>query len=510
VDLNLFPHMNSSPVRQVVVVGSGTDALLAAATLKRQLPGLGVTLLRDPAAAAPDPVGESTTPAVLQQISRVLGLQGPDIHLQARPVWTFGYKCLWGARGSFFRSFDQTLSQGIEGLLTEPGYLVAESGTDSGILPVALMAAGKLFPKDGANAFKPLEQLTGMNFRLELLDELLRKLCQALGVAVRKGRVAAIERDAKRLVLEDGGAIEGDLFLDAGGDTRPLATRAGNSGWISYEDAAPVTRAVTLRRRRGSEPIRPFTTLETQDAGWRWRTEHDDAVGLGFAWNPTFLGEDEACGMLLAKADDSSAVPRVHHWKSGRLTTAWDGPVMAIGDAGAFLPPMASLRLGMLLFQMNWLVRLLAETDGHVGEASRANYNKVAAEAWDECRDFHAIHYRFNAASDSPFWTMARATAAPQSCAQLVELYQGIGPTRLLAQFLPSWPGAIGIDSWLAALLGMGVPFRHHPEISPPERKAWDSLCEQRRAMAKQAVAAELCIGAARRSMKPEPRVPFP
>ena len=502
--------MKPSPVRQVVVVGSGTDALLAAASLKRQLPGLGVILLRDPDAPAPDPIGESTTPAVLQHISRVLGLQGQDIHLRARPVWTLGYKCLWGAKGSFFRSFDPSFSQGIEGFRTEPGFLAAESGMDSCLLPVALMAAGKLFPKDGANAFKPIEHLTGLNLRSERLDELLLALCHALGIGVRSGRVAVVERTPNRLLLADGSVLEADLFLDAGGSARPLSTLDGNNDWISYEDAAPCTRAVTVLRRRGSEPIRPFTTLETRDAGWRWRTEHDDAVGLGFAWHPDFLGEEEACSMLLAKADDSSAVPRIHRWNNGRLAKPWDGAVIAIGDAGAFLPPMASLRLGMLLFQMNWLVRLLAETDGHVGEASRANYNKVAAEAWDECRDFHAIHYRFNTASDSPFWTRARATVAPESCKQLVELYQGIGPTRLLAQFIPSWPGAIGIDSWLAALLGMGVAFRHHPEIFPPEKKAWESLCEQRRASAKQAVAAELCIGAARRAMKPEPRVPFP
>ena len=43
----------------------------------------------------------------------------------------------------------------------------------------------------------------------------------------------------------------------------------------------------------------------------------------------------------------------------------------------------------------------------------------------------------------------------------------------------------------LAALLGLGVPFRHRPEIPAAERKAWDSHCEQRRQMARQAVPAE-------------------
>ena len=68
--------MTSRSVQHVVVAGSGTNAFLAAATLRRLLPGLQVTLLHDPSAPPPDPVGESTTPAVLQHLCAALGLQG--------------------------------------------------------------------------------------------------------------------------------------------------------------------------------------------------------------------------------------------------------------------------------------------------------------------------------------------------------------------------------------------------------------------------------------------------
>ena len=155
-------------------------------------------------------------------------------------------------------------------------------------------------------------------------------------------------------------------------------------------------------------------------------------------------------------------------------------------------------------------MRLLAETDGFMADACRANYNKVTGEAWDECRDFHALHYRYNTASDSAFWQMARDTVSLGSCARMVELYQSIGPAHLLSNFLPSWPGAVGIDSWLAVLLGLDLPFRHHPEIPAEERKVWENICAQRRVLAKQSVSPELCIGAARRAMRPAPRAGFP
>jgi tryptophan halogenase len=497
-------------IRQVVVAGSGTDALLAAATLRRHLPGLAVTLLRDPAEAPADPAGESTTPAVLQHLCQTLGIRGDEIHLRGRPVWTLGFKCLWGARGSFPRAFDAAFAAVQAGMRHEPGFFAAESGLDAASAGSALMAAGKLFPRDGANAFKPLEHITGLNFQTEPLDALLLRACQALGVAVRNGRATGFTREPDTLQLDGGGTLAADLFVDATGPAALLSKFAGNTDWIGYDDGCLTPRAATVLRRRGSEPIRPFTTVETLPAGWRWRIEHDATIGLGHAWHPDFISDDEACAELVAKAGDPSLVPRLHRWTCGRRREAWSGPVVAVGDASGFVEPLASLRIQQLIGHVQWLARVLAETDGQPGERTRQVYNRIVGQAWDENRDFHALHYRFNSAADTPFWRMARATADPGGHAGLVALYQSIGPSALLGHSLPAGPGLLGTDAWIAALLGLGVPFRHHPELPAAEKKAWESLCQQRRQLAKQAVHAELCIGAARRAAKPEPRVQLP
>ena len=510
MDLNRLPRMYPSPIQHILVAGSGTDALLAAATLKRSFPGITITLLRDPSAPAADPAGESTTPAVLQHICNGLGLQGADIHLYARPVWTLGFRYLWGARGTFYRSFDAPYGGGLQGFRTEPGFLAAESGLDNSTLSMALMSAGKLFPKDGANSFKPIENVTGLNFRPEPLHVLLLRACTALGVNIRDGKPVALTRNPDTLVLEDGSTLAADLYVDATGAEALLATLAGNTEWVSYADACLCPRAATIARRRGSEPIRPFSTVETLDSGWRWRVEHDDSIGLGHAWHPDFISEDQACAELVAKGGDSALVPRVQRWNPGRRKEAWLGSVVAVGDASGFVEPLSALRTTHLVLHLNWLVRVLAATDGLPGDESRRTYGRVVAEAWDENRDFHALHYRFNPSGKSPFWETARRDAALEKYAGLVELYGSIGPSAALSNCLPVWPGFVGIDSWISALIGLGVPFRHHPPIPPQEKKAWDATCEQRRASARQAVPAELCIGAARRALKPQPRVPLP
>ena len=447
-----------------------------------------MTLLRDPAAPAADPAGESTAPAVLQHLCKGLGLHGSDIHLHGRPVWTLGFKCLWGARGSFYRSFDAPYGGMQAGFRTEPGYLAADAGLENATLSTAMMAAGKLFQKDGANAVKPTENVTGLNFRPEPLQALLLRACNALGVKVRNGKITGFNRNPDTLVLEGGGTLAADLYLDATGSEALLAKLAGNTEWISYEDACLCPQAATLLRRRGSEPIRPYTTLETLDKGWRWRVEHDDGIGLGHAWHPDFISEDQACTELVAKGG---------------------GSVVAIGDASGFVEPLTSLRMNHLLLHVNWLVRVLAACDGLPGEESQRTYARVVAEAWDENRDFHALHYLANAAGKSPFWEAAREKAVLGKYAEMLDLYRSIGPAAALSNCLPVWPGFVGIEAWIAALIGLGLPFRHHPEIPPQEKKAWNSACEQRRALARQGVPAELCIGAARRAVKPEPRVPL-
>ncbi|WP_193212662.1 tryptophan 7-halogenase [Luteolibacter marinus] len=502
--------MTPSLVRHILVAGSGTDALFTAATLKRLLPGLQVTLLRDPAAASPPAAGESTVPAVLQHFVNVLGLAGAEIHLQGRPVWTLGFKALWGARGSYFRAFDAPFGHRLNGFQTEPGFLAAESGLDACSPATAMMAAGKLFPRDGSHAFKPTENITGLNFRAEALDILLLRACRTAGVNVRNGRIAGFTRDPDTLQLEGGASLAADLYVDATGRDARLAGLAGNSAWKSFADACLCTRGVSLMRRRGGEPIRPFTTLETLDAGWRWRIEHDDAVGLGFAFHPDFISEDEACAALVAKAGDASLVPQVQAWDCGRREQAWDGPVVAVGDASGVVEPMSSLRLLHLIRHLHWLARVIAESDAMPGPQARELYNRITARAWDENRDFHAVHYRFNAAGKSAFWQMARETAAPVNHAELVALFQTAGPASTLTSCIPDWPGLVGIEGWLATLLGLGVPFRHQPEIPDAELNAWKSQCEQRRQTARQSVPPELCLGAARRAAKPEPRVPLP
>lgn len=487
------------PISQLLVVGAGTDALLSAFALRRLIPHLGVRLLLT-GQADEDPAGESTTPLIIQFLCRTLGLGGNDIHNLARPTWTLGAKLLWGARGSFFRAYDAAWSSTSPDLKTAPGFLAAEDGLDGATLATALMAAGKLFPKDGAHGVRPIENVTGLNFRAASLSRLLRRAATAAGVEITEGVIDSIQRGdtgIDSIRLADGREFSADLYIDASG-TRATLTE---STFISYPSSH--TRAATMLRRRGSEPIRSFGTIETLEAGWRWRIEHDDAIGVGIAWNPEFLDDDSARALLLGKASDPLEGPRFVTWNPGRREEAWHRRVVAVGDAGGFVEPLTSMRMANICLQLHLLKQAIDESDRMPGPETIRAFNRAVASTWDEMRAFVALHERFNSAGKSSHWQAAREGANLGAFEELAALYQRIGPSPHLVNCLPQWPGAVGIDGWIGALLGLGVPF-DAATPDPESRRTWKSHVERNRHQARQAIAQELCLAAVRRQAQPK------
>jgi hypothetical protein len=204
-------------VQSILVVGPDHQALLAAFALKRQGAVEEVRLLRTPTAGPLDVAGEATPPLFLHYLCGILGVPGSDLHPLGQPVWSLGTKYLWGEKKSFFRSYDPIFGTRQTGLNIDPGHLAASEGLEGSTLATALMEAGKLFPKDGAHAAKPQENLTGLNFRPEALTALLVRACQASGVEMLEGEITEIERGEPGITglrLSDGKRLGADLYLD--------------------------------------------------------------------------------------------------------------------------------------------------------------------------------------------------------------------------------------------------------------------------------------------------------
>lgn len=482
--------MVMNPPNKILVAGPAPDAPLAALFLKRSLPDHSITVLVSP--GDPDPAGEATTPLVLQQLVNHIGLTGHDIHRIARPLWSLGFHMQWGRRGRHVRAFDSPVFAIPEGLVTPVGQL-ARMGLEHASAASALLDAGKLFPRDSRGRIQSIENVCGLQLDPGPFSRLLLQACTAVGVGIHHGAVDAVdvcENGVRRIRLSDGGGISADLYLDACGEASPLRSALPGHGWDDASTKGLCTRAWTAVRRRGSEAVRPGVTIETIDQGWRWRIEHLDTIGFGLAYHPDFTDDDQARRLLLEKVGDPIHAPRHHRWRQGHHPRPWEGNVLAVGDAAAFIEPLGSMRLPLLIQQLDSLTRILRERDAMPGDASKALYLRMTHQAWREVLDFVLIHYRENHASDSPWWRHARGNAEPQVFRRFFELYSSGGAHRLLHYALPFSPCSLGIDSWSAALIGLGVPVARPPDLPPADVIAWDRHVRSMQELGRRGVAA--------------------
>lgn len=483
------------------------EAALAAMFLKRGNAALDVKLLVTPAHA--DPVGECTTPFVLQQIIGTLGIRGADLHTYAKPNWTLGFKMQWGSRDQFVRAFDGSPISLLDGLTTRNGFLACEEGFDHFSPGAALISAGKLFPKDRANSVKLMEHITGLVLRPEPLADLLQRGCKALGITRTEAAITEVKTNAGEVtsvILDNGSELTADLFVDITGPQATLLSALGTSELHPEGTEGLCNRAWTVTRRRGSEAIRSYSTINTVEPGWRWRTEHDDTIGFGLAFHSDFTSDEEALADLREVVREPIGEPRLQEWHNGHQSQPWSGNVMAVGDAAAFLEPLAAIRLPLLILHLNAFQRITAEIPSGPGEHGKNLYHRMILEPWKELRDFTNIHHQFNTAADSPYWEYSRKTCHAGAHESLLRLFMSGGPQPILENALPFSPCALGYDTWLTALIGLGVPIEHPPTIPPAESQAWRKHITTLREQAAKGASADVCLGAIRKQSNPQPK----
>lgn len=93
----------------------------------------------------------------------------------------------------------------------------------------------------------------------------------------------AASGDVEHLQLEDGRALEADLFVDASGFRSELLSGVLEEPFESYADSLFCDRAVVGGwDRQEDEPVRAYTGSDTMHAGWAWRIDHPERVNRGY------------------------------------------------------------------------------------------------------------------------------------------------------------------------------------------------------------------------------------
>ncbi len=474
-------------VERVLVLGGGTAGLLTAIALKTRIPQLQVTLLRcdDPGAAS---FSETTTPHFRELLHRYLGITLPDFYRAVAPTPKLGTRFVWGPRASFNLPYGAHVLGQPAGLERPLGFY-CEEDMENLCAASSLMSAGRAFPI-GDDGSLVISEDMAYHVDSTRLVAFLERHATSLGISSRDETIREVARGEKGvdgLVAASGVKYEADLYVDSSGFRSLLLGQTLEEPFWSYRSSLFCDRAlIGTRDRQPHEPIRPYTTAETMNAGWCWQVDHEQRVALGYVYASSFLADD------LAEREFQAKYPRVKNlglvkFASGRRRSAWVQNVIGVGDASGLVEPLAGSTSQMISHDASRLTEILLDSKLNPGSAART-YNARSGSNWDAVRDFLALHYRFNTRLDTPFWRACRADVDLGAAFELVSLYQQEGPGERGAYVLPagfSWLGFTA-DACYTLLLGQRVPYRKTYEPSDDElrelamfrleNRAWRSI----------------------------------
>jgi tryptophan halogenase len=486
-------------IRSVLVVGGGSAGWLAAITLKTRLPQLTVQVLHSRELGIIG-VGEGTTPVLPRYLHGYLNIDLAEFYREAQPTWKLGIRFLWGTRPHFNYTFHSQVDSQFQALSKATGYYCDEDMNDLD-LSCALMNADRAFarqpngvPLIGLDAAYHLENETFVAF--------LERHAAKLGISQIDGRIVNIAQNAQgieSLQIDTGEVFTADLFVDCSGFRSLLLGETLGEPFCSFSDTLFCDRAIVGGWNRSSlEPILPYTTSESMDAGWCWRIDHETRIHRGYVFSSEYLTDEQAERAYREKCPQAGDT-RFVSFRSGYYARDWVKNVVAIGNASGFVEPLEATALAVICNQSLSLAETLAEIDQQeISLSMRKQYNQRFANEWHGIRDFLAIHYKFNQKHSTAFWHDCREKIELGSIAELVDFYQENGPSLLFRDLNLSPHDPFKIDGYWTMLLGQHVPYRRSFQPTPAEQETVRKIRASYRSQAKRGVSVAEALQAIR------------
>lgn len=480
-ELSYSPGPAAAPdrYRTVGVLGGGTAGYLAALALRTRMPDLEVTLIESSRIPIIS-VGEATTVEMVKFLHApsLLGFDVVDFHRRVLPTLKLGIQFLWGEPGDGRFNYPFQYAP-----LVDP--TVHEGGLEGQSVASLLMAADRAPVLEGADgaAHSLLEvvrfayHLDNQRFVRFLAEEAARRGIRYVDATVSAAVVTPDGEEVDHLVTEDGQTLRFDLYVDASGFRSVLLEGALRSPFVSYASSLFTDRAIAVDEPHDGT-VKPYTRAHTMASGWCWTIPFEESDHLGYVYASAFSSEEDALAEL-RRVHPRLGAHRHIRFRSGRHEHFMKGNVVAIGNAYAFVEPLESTALHMIIYELEHLTNHFPLKGDRV---TKSRLNRRMNDLWDQLRWFLAIHYRFNRRLDTEFWRAARASTDIAGAEERVALFQERAPLSdrpsLFYSIVPPdfFSGDHALDT---LLLGQRVPAR----LGPPRSSsaAWQRRAALRR-----------------------------
>ena len=443
---------------RVVVVGGGTAGWMTAAALTKLLHSSTDVHVVESEEIGIVGVGEATLPHIRAFIQR-LGLDEAEFMARTNATFKLGIEFRnWARIGDSYIHPFGAFGTDVGDVGFHHYWLrmreQASSIEDYSLPIVAARAARFQLPAEDPRS---LLSTFGYAYQFDAtrFAPWLRTVAEAAGARRTEGRVVEVQRDpvsgdVTGLLLADGQAIEGDLFIDCSGFRSLLVGQAMGEPFQDWSHWLPCDRAQAMPTEHVAGPLRPYTSAIAMSSGWRWQIPLQHRTGNGYVYASAFIDDDAARTELLGAVEAKPlAEPRQLRFTAGRRERSWVGNCIAIGLAGGFLEPLESTSIYLIQLAITQLIELFPER--RIAPVDRDEFNRVVDLEYDRIRDFLILHYHATTRDDTPFWNYVRTMPIPDSLAEKMDLFRTRGRVVRYRQ------GVFLEPSWLAVYFGQRV-----------------------------------------------------
>lgn len=433
--------IESRPVRSVCVAGGGVVGWSAAASLKRRLPMLDVSIVdcEPPTNALADRMC-GALPSI-NGFHEDLGLTTSDtidrIGSQIRIGTEFRG---WNGGQSYVHAY-APVGAPVNGCSFHLVWLRA-----SAVGPVAPFDHFSLAAQQGSRETpdtQAREVDQGLTICPPRYRAMMRAFAEHMGVRALPGDIEDIRLSddgfVEQLHLTDGRHAAADLFVDCTGPAARIRSAIDDafidwSRWLLCDRAVihndPPSNAALIDENRALHNGWSF------DASSRLQRTHGRVYSSGYT----------ADGIQSEVAEKDSASVAI---RQGRRPEPWRKNVVAVGDSAIAIEPLEWSNLHLAHSAIDRIVSMMPGAD--FAPVELAEYNRQCGAEADRVRDFVCLHYIAGPTSRSEFWRDAGAVEPPPSLAHTMALFRERGRLPFYEE------ETFARDSWLTLLLCQGV-----------------------------------------------------
>jgi tryptophan halogenase len=457
--------------RTVGILGGGTAGYLTALALRARRPELDVTLIESSKIPVIG-VGEASTPDLVRFLHsrRLLGLNVVDFWERVRPTLKLGIKFWWGLPGDYFFTFPFQRGRLLEAY-RHTGNLNHQSLGSllmcSDRAPVFAMANGTY--ESHLDRIRWAYHLDNRRLVRYLREEALRAGVEHRDCVIRDAIVSSDGQQINGLLSQDGQRLEYDLYVDCSGFRSMLLEQKLGSTFHSYQSTLMTDCAIAASVPHDGV-VKPYTLAETMDHGWCWNIPFEDEDHRGYVFSTAFASVDQAMDEMCSK-NPAMHDPFVVRFRSGRHQQFWKGNVIAVGNSYAFVEPLESTAIHMIVLQLDLLTAHFPES--RKDKSIKDRLNQRMNERWDSLRWFLGLHYKFNRKLGTPFWQAAHERTDISGAQERLELFLERAPLSYQRPlFYPVVPPEFFSDdhSFDTILLGQQVAAQ---VLDPEDKEGW-------------------------------------